>query len=294
MQGEQDATWLSGFGGAQPVRFGNAAAEQKQLDIYGEVVDALYQGELHAVSADPPERELWLALIREVEETWRKPDAGIWEFRGEAQCFTHSRVLAWAAIDRGVRLAERMNLDAPVERWKRLRQEMHDDICQRCFDEELGAFTQAAGSKALDAATLLIPHVGFLPATDRRVTGTVEAIGRRLMHKGFVRRYSTEDADDGLKGSEPTFLACSFWYADNLAMQGRREEAVELFDRLVAVANDVGLLAEEYEPDQGLQTGNFPQALSHLSLVNTAFNLAGSGPAQHRARREGAVVEPVV
>jgi len=282
---EWEAPWLKGFGGARPVRFGNAAAGQMQLDVFGEVIDALYQAEQHGVAMSRPELDLQRALVGHVERIWREPDRGIWEVRGAPRRFTHSMVMAWVALDRGVRTAERLGTDAPLDRWRAVRQEIHDEVLALCFDEARGAFTQAAGVRSLDASALLIPLVGFLPPDDPRIVGTVKAIAAELMSGGFVRRYDTGEADDGLAGDEAAFLACSFWLADNLALQGRRDEAAEVFERLVGVANDVGLLAEEYDPATASLAGNFPQALSHLSLVNTALGLEADGPAARRAAR---------
>jgi GH15 family glucan-1,4-alpha-glucosidase len=280
---EWTADWLDGFEGSKPVRFGNAAAGQRQLDVYGEVIDALFQAERHGVAMGQPGRRLQRAIIDHVAETWREPDRGIWEMRGEPQRFTESQVMAWAAIDRAVRAGEALGADAPLDRWRALREEMHDEICHICFDPDQGAFTQAAGSKALDGSVLLIPHVGFLPADDPRMVGTVRAIQQNLMRNGFVLRYSPDETDDGVGGRENAFLACSFWLIDNLTLQGRRDEAHAMFERVMSARNEVGLLSEEYDPSRGELVGNFPQALSHLALVNTALSLTGWGPAQDRA-----------
>lgn len=281
---EWKADWLGGMDGSRPVRFGNAASAQHQLDGYGEVVDALYQAEKHGVRMDAAERRFLTQLIEHVAETWRRPDSGIWEMRGPSQRFTYSQTMAWAALDRGVRSAEKL-AHAPIAAWSALRDHMHAEICAGCFDPEQNAFTQAFGSKALDASVLLLPHIGFLPAGDPRMVGTVEAIQRKLMWDGFVHRYAPDETDDGLGEGEGAFLACSFWLVDTLTMQERWGEAETLFERLVATANDVGLLAEEYDTGQGMLVGNFPQALSHLSLVNSAFALQGWGAAQERSRR---------
>jgi len=263
-----------------------------QLDVFGEVVDALYQAERHGVAMNEAELKLAEALVDQVARVWREPDRGIWEVRGPPRRFTHSMVMAWAALDRGLRIAERTpSLKGAGERWSGVREEIRREVEALCYDREQRAFTQAAGVSTLDASTLLIPLVGFLPATDPRVVGTVAAIERRLMSDGFVRRYDPSETDDGIGDDEAAFLACSFWYADNLALQGRRDEARAMFERLVATANDVGLLAEEYDPGAGRLMGNFPQALSHFSLVNTAFNLAGAGPAERRAHRPGTEAE---
>jgi GH15 family glucan-1,4-alpha-glucosidase len=280
---EWSADWLGGMAGSRPVRFGNAAADQFQLDAYGEVIDALYQAERQGVRMDASGRRLQKALIDHVAETWREPDCGIWEVRGPPQRFTHSQVMAWAALDRGVKAAEQLGVDFPAGRWRKLRDDMHAEICQGCFNRDRKAFTQAFGSPVLDASVLLIPHIGFLPADDPRMVQTVAAIEQDLMWNGFVRRYSTAQTDDGIAEDEGVFLACSFWLADTLVMQGRGEDGQALFERLLAVRNDVGLLSEEYDPASGRLAGNFPQALSHLALVNTAFSLQGWGPAQERS-----------
>jgi GH15 family glucan-1,4-alpha-glucosidase len=282
---EWEAPWLAGFGQASPVRFGNAAAEQMQLDVYGEVVDALFQAEQHGVTSNATEQRLMRALIEHVEGVWREPDRGIWEVRGAPRRFTHSMVMAWVALDRGVRSAEATRTAAPLDRWRALRDEIHAEVLELCFDADRGAFIQAVGTPVLDASTLLIPLVGFLPPDDPRVVGTVDAIAEELMCDGFVRRYLPSQTDDGLGEDEAPFLACSFWLVDNLALQGRWDEAGEMFERLLSVSNDVGLLAEEYDPKSGELRGNFPQALSHLSLVNTALNLTTHGPAARRAQR---------
>ena len=283
---EWEADWLPGFGGARPVRFGNAAAGQWQLDAYGEVVDALFQAELMGVTLDEAGHRLQRALVEHVQRTWRKPDHGLWEVRGRAQRFTHSQAMAWVALDRGVRAAERLGRAVPVSRWIELRDAMHAEVCRSAFDPDQAAFTQALGSDVLDASVLLLPHVGFLPARDPRMISTVAAIQRTLMEDGFVRRYSTSKTDDGISGSEGVFLACSFWLADTLVLQHRRSEAEALFERLLAARNDVGLLSEEYSPARRQLLGNFPQALSHLSLVNSAFALEGRGAAQTRSHRD--------
>jgi GH15 family glucan-1,4-alpha-glucosidase len=212
-------------------------------------------------------------LMRHLTDIWNQPDEGIWEVRGERQHFTYSKVMAWVAFDRAARAVERFGMNGPARQWRATADEIHREVCEKAFDTDRGTFTQAYGSKALDAAVLLIPQVGFLAADDPRVAGTVEAVQRELTHDGFVRRYHTDHTDDGLTGSEGTFLICSFWLADSLALLGRVGEARALYDRLVALRNDVGLLAEEYDPASGRMLGNFPQAFSHLGLVNTACHL---------------------
>jgi len=281
---ERELPWLPGYAGSRPVRVGNAAAGQFQLDVYGEVMDAMFQ----AVRAGlPPHPQGWGvagALLEHIERVWTEPDEGIWEVRGPRQNFTHSKVMAWVAVDRAVRSAERFGHAGPIERWRRLREAIHRDVCAQGYDAALGSFVQAYGSKQLDASLLLLPIVGFLPPEDPRIRGTVAAVERRLMVDGLVRRYDTAAVDDGLPPGEGTFLACSFWLADNYALQGRLTEARALFERLLALRNDVGLLAEMYDPVAGRQVGNFPQAFSHVALVNTALNLARArGPAEQRA-----------
>ncbi|MGH9103977.1 MAG: glycoside hydrolase family 15 protein, partial [Acidimicrobiales bacterium] len=279
--------WLPGYEGSSPVRIGNQAAEQYQLDVYGEVMDALHQA--RAVGIEPEEEawELQQALLDFLESGWRQPDDGIWEVRGPRRNFTHSKVMAWVAFDRAVRGVEQFGAEGPLDRWKAVRDEIHKEVCSQGFDAERNSFTQYYGSRELDASLLMVPLVGFLPADDPRVTGTVAAIEKELVSDGFVLRYQPDPhgSVDGLTGREGAFLACSFWLADNYALAGRTKDARELFGRLAGLANDVGLLAEEYDPVLGRQVGNFPQAFSHVSLVNSAHNLAGGpepGPAEHR------------
>jgi GH15 family glucan-1,4-alpha-glucosidase len=284
---EWEAVWLPGFEGSRPVRIGNAAVSQTQLDVYGEILDALYLAQSHGL---PPNRHgdaIGRVLLDHLAKTWEQPDEGIWEVRGPPQHFTHSKVMVWVAFDRAVKIRERRGSSSRVvERWRQIRDRIHEDVCRKAFDSDLGSFVQAYGSKKLDASLLLLPLVGFLPPTDPRIVGTVRAVERRLMADGFVCRYDTEAGIDGLPPGEAAFLACSFWLADNLILQGRVGEARELFERLVALRNDVGLLAEEYDPRLRRQLGNFPQAFSHVALVNTAFNLTRSqGPAEQRAAR---------
>jgi GH15 family glucan-1,4-alpha-glucosidase len=273
---EWEVDWLPGYEGSSPVRIGNAASGQFQLDVYGEVMSALYESAQQGDESDSPAWELQRSLMEFVETSWREPDDGIWEVRGPRRHFTHSKVMAWVAIDRAVRSAERFGLDGPLDRWRALRATMHASICERGFDRGRNSFTQSYGSRELDASLLLIPLVGFLPPTDPRVRGTLAAIERDLLVDGFVRRYDTADGKDGLAPGEGAFLACSFWLADNYVLQGRLSEARALFDRLLALRNDVGLLAEEYDPQARRQVGNFPQAFSHIALVNTALKLAGT------------------
>jgi GH15 family glucan-1,4-alpha-glucosidase len=281
---EYEVPWLGGYEGAAPVRIGNAASGQLQLDVYGEVLDALYQARRMGLAPSEAGWQLERTLVEHLEKIWDQPDEGIWEVRGGRRHFTHSKVMVWVAFDRAIRTVEEFGLDGPVERWRALRERIHGEVCRRGFDPELNSFVQSYGAKVLDASLLLIPQVGFLPASDPRVQGTVAAIERHLLRDGFVARYDPADAADGLPGGEGAFLACSFWLADNYVLQDRRDEARALFDRLLSLRNDVGLLAEEYDPRVRRQVGNFPQAFSHVALVNTAHNLTRAyGPAQHRA-----------
>ncbi|GAA2832658.1 glycoside hydrolase family 15 protein [Kribbella solani] len=270
---EFEAGWLPGFGSSAPVRIGNAAAEQLQLDVYGEVMDVLALAREAQIGATDEAWQVQRGLMRHLEDVWDQPDEGIWEVRGGRQHFTYSKVMAWVAFDRAARAVERFGLSGPAAEWKARAAEIHQEVCDQAYDPDRNSFTQAYGSKALDAAVLLIPQVGFLPADDPRVVGTVDAVQRELASDGFVRRYLTEHTDDGLEGDEGTFLICSFWLADSLAMIGRVGEARDLYEKLVALRNDVGLLAEEYDVNSGRMLGNFPQAFSHLGLVNTAWHL---------------------
>jgi GH15 family glucan-1,4-alpha-glucosidase len=283
---EGELPWLRGYEESRPVRIGNAAHDQLQLDVYGEVMDALYVARRRGFGHD---EDAWLvqkALMEFLESDWHHPDNGIWEVRGPRRHFTHSKVMAWVAVDRAVRMVERFGVDGPVERWRALRARIHDDICRHGFNTERNAFVQYYGANELDASLLMVPLVGFLPPTDPRVIGTVEAIQRELLTDGLVRRYSTEHGVDGVTGTEGAFLPCTFWLADNLTMAGRYEEARAIFERLLSVCNDVGLISEEYDPAARRQLGNFPQALTHVSLINTAHNLGlAERPADHRSER---------
>jgi GH15 family glucan-1,4-alpha-glucosidase len=270
---EFEADWLPGFAGSAPVRIGNAAADQLQIDVFGEVMDVLALARESQIGASDEAWAVQRGLMRHLSKIWNQPDEGIWEVRGEPQHFTHSKVMAWVAFDRAARAVERFGLGGPAKQWRAMADEIHRDVCEKAFDTDRNTFTQAYGSKALDAAVLLIPQVGFLPPSDPRVAGTVEAVQRELASDGFVRRYLTDHTDDGLHDDEGVFLICSFWLADALAMIGRVGEARDLYDKLVALRNDVGLLAEEYDPATGRMLGNFPQAFSHLGLVNTAWHL---------------------
>lgn len=271
---EWEASWLPGFDGAKPVRVGNAAFTQFQLDVFGEVMNALHLARQAEIDPSEAGWNLQKALLEHLGEVWSKPDEGIWEIRAGRQHFVHSKVMAWVGLDRAIRAVEKYGLEGPVERWKSLRDRIHAEICERGFDRQRGAFVQAFGSKHLDASALIIPIVGFLPATDPRMEGTVAAIERELMRSGFVIRYDTSATNDGLPPGEGAFLVCSFWLAENYSLQGRHEEARDLFEHLLALRNDVGLMAEEYDPQAKTFLGNFPQALSHLALVNTAHSLS--------------------
>ncbi|MFJ5214741.1 glycoside hydrolase family 15 protein [Streptomyces sp. NPDC088354] len=282
---EQELGWLEGYEASLPVRVGNAAATQLQLDVYGEVLDSLYLARTRGMRDEPHAWAVQRSLMDFLESAWRRPDEGLWEVRGDRQHFVHSKVMAWVAADRAVRTVEaRPQLSGNVAAWRAMRDEVHREVCRKGFDKERNTFTQYYGSRELDAATLLIPQVGFLPVTDHRVIGTVDAVRTELDHGGFVRRYTLEDSSvDGLPGSEGAFLACSFWLADALHRTGRRDEARALFERLLVLRNDVGLLAEEWDPVEQRQLGNFPQAFSHIGLVNTALTLAGKEGARHRS-----------
>lgn len=288
---ELELPWLPGYEGSAPVRIGNAASNQFQLDIYGEILDAMHQSRRAGVPHEAAGWDLQRALMETLEGRWRQPDEGIWEVRGPRRHFTHSKVMAWVAADRAVKAVEQFGYDGPADRWKALRSEIHRDVCRRGFDPDRNTFTQSYDDPRLDASLLMIPLVGFLPPSDPRVAGTVDAVQRELCHDGFVLRYRT-DSDgevDGLPPGEGAFLPCTFWLADNLMLLGRRDEGRALFDKLAGLANDVGLLAEEYDPVAGRLLGNFPQAFSHVSLVNGARNLSerGGGPADDRRDGDG-------
>ncbi|MEA3076076.1 MAG: hypothetical protein QOF60_984 [Actinomycetota bacterium] len=274
--------WLPGYEGSAPVRIGNAASRQFQLDVYGEVMDSMHQARRIGLSDDDESWNLQRAIVDFVAETWTRPDEGIWEVRGPRRHFTHSKVMAWVAFDRAVRAVEEHGLPGDVERWREVRDEIHADVCAKGFDAAIGSFTQSYGSDALDASLLVLPLVGFLPIDDVRVRGTIEAVQKGLVRDGFVRRYVEEPSVDGLPEGEGVFLPCSFWLADDLALLGRVDEATELFERCLGVANDLGLLSEEYDPVAGRLLGNFPQAFSHVALVNSAFNLTPDGVSGRR------------
>lgn len=282
---EWEVPWLTGYHGASPVRVGNAAAAQLQLDIYGELADALHQAREGGLPRNEPAIELQRTLLQHLEQAWRKPDEGIWEVRGPERHFTHSKVMAWLAFDRTIRSSEKFGLDGPTDRWRAIRQQIHDEVCEKGFDRELGSFVQSYGSKIVDANLLLLPLIGFLPPTDPRIIGTIQKIERDLLRDGFVERYDTGRAKDGLPPGEGVFLACSFWLADNYILLGREEDARKIFEKLLSLRNDVGLLAEEFYPETNRLMGNFPQAFSHVALVNTALNLhRENSPADQRAK----------
>jgi GH15 family glucan-1,4-alpha-glucosidase len=288
---ENEIEWLPGFESSKPVRVGNGAAGQLQLDVFGEVMDALYQGRSAGLARSLDSWGLQQALVKHLITIWEKPDQGMWEVRGGPQHFTYSKVMAWVAIDRAIKSAEEFRRDAMIDDWRALRQKIHDEVCEKGFDRELNSFVQAYGSKLLDASTLMIPVVGFLPPDDPRVRGTLAQIEKRMVVDGLVLRYDSAATDDGLPAGEGAFLACSFWLADNYVLQRRFDDARRLFERLLSLRNDVGLLAEEYDPRTKRQLGNFPQAFSHIALVDTAFNLGrveeqdGRKPAEQRQMR---------
>jgi GH15 family glucan-1,4-alpha-glucosidase len=283
---ERELGWLNGYENSRPVRFGNAAHEQFQLDVYGEVMDAMHVAQRHGLRLDEDAWAVMQVLMDYLETIWQEPDEGIWEVRGPRRHFTHSKVMAWVGVDRAVKAVERYGMRGPVEKWRALRKSIHDDICRNAFDPEKNAFVQYYGAKELDAAVLMIPLVGFLPPSDPRMIGTVQAIGKELHSNGLILRYAGGENIDGVTGGEGAFLPCTFWYADNLSMMGREQEAAEIFTHLLSLANDLGLMAEEYDARSKRMVGNFPQAFTHVSLVNTAFNLdTGLKPAVHRAGR---------
>jgi GH15 family glucan-1,4-alpha-glucosidase len=292
---EWEIPWLGGYEGAKPVRIGNAAAKQRQLDIFGEVMDALFQSGVSGLAPQGDEWNLQAKLVQHLETIWQEPDEGLWEVRVGRRQFTHSKVMAWVALDRAIKSIERFGVEGPIQRWRTLRQRIHAEVCENGYDARRGAFVQSYGSPNLDASALLIPLVGFLPPTDPRVQSTLEAIARNLRYNGLICRYDTQESADGLPAGEGAFLACSFWFADNLVLLGRRDEAQELFEHLLSLCNDVGLLSEEYDPVGRRMLGNFPQAFSHVALINTAGNLSKADkPAEQRSGsvREADASEP--
>jgi GH15 family glucan-1,4-alpha-glucosidase len=281
---EWEVGWLPGYEGARPVRIGNGAHGQIQIDVYGEVMDALCQAQRGGLACSDDTWNLLQAFLAHLTTIWREPDRGIWESRRPPRQFTFSKIMAWVAFDRGVQMAREFGLKAPVERWSAVAREIHDDVCRNGFDEELGSFVQSYGSKWLDGSLLLIPTTGFLPPDDRRVIGTVRAIEDRLLQDGFVMRHDPAETETGLSHGEGAFIACSFWLVDALVMTGRAQEGQRLFERLLKLRNDLGLLSEEYDVAAQRLVGNFPQAFSHIALVNSAYNLARSSkPAEQRA-----------
>jgi GH15 family glucan-1,4-alpha-glucosidase len=270
---EYEIDWLPGYEGSRPVRVGNAASGQFQLDVYGELMDAVDRARQHGIEAGGVVWDVQRALMEFVTTHWTDPDDGIWEVRGPRQHFTHSKVMAWVAFDRAVRAVETYGLSGPVEQWRKIRQQVHDEVCEQGWNESRRSFTQYYGSDRLDASVLMIPLVGFLPGDDPRVVSTVEAVQRELAVDGFVMRYQNESGVDGLAGTEGAFLPCTFWLADCLTAMGRTGEATALFERLLGLTNDVGLISEEYDPKTGRLLGNFPQAFTHVGLINTARNL---------------------
>ena len=283
---EYEIPWLTGYEGSVPVRVGNAAAGQLQLDVYGEVIEMLYTARKAGLPDGESSWPLERALVQHLGTIWDQPDDGIWEVRGGRRHFTHSKVMAWVAFDRAIRSAEEFGLDGPLDEWRVVRDTIHAQVCERGFDVAQNAFVQSYGVKELDASTLLIPMVGFLPATDPRIAGTVEAIEKTLLHDGILLRYDTAGAQDGLPPGEGAFLACSFWLADNYVLLGRLDDARAMFERLLALRNDVGLFSEEYDVKGSRQLGNFPQALSHLAMINTARNIAmADGPVRQRSEK---------
>jgi GH15 family glucan-1,4-alpha-glucosidase len=292
---EWQVPWLPGYENSAPVRIGNAAHNQLQLDIFGEVMDALHQAREGGLGGYEAGWDLQRELLKHLEKIWREPDEGLWEIRGPRQHFTHSKVMAWVAFDRAVKSAQAFGLAGDIDHWRLIREEIHNDVCTRGYSSDLGSFVQAYGSKQLDASLLLLPAVGFLPPEDARIRGTVAAIERDLVVGGLVRRYDSETSVDGLPPGEGLFLACSFWLVDAYLMVGRRDDAVSLFERLLSLRNDLGLLSEEYEPRSQRLIGNFPQAFSHLALVNSASNLAHfRKPAEQRSEtRVATEKEPV-
>jgi GH15 family glucan-1,4-alpha-glucosidase len=291
---EWEASWLPGYEGSRPVRIGNAAHLQLQLDVFGEVMDAAHQARRSGLATHESGWDVHLKLLEHLADVWKEPDEGIWEVRGEPRQFTHSKVMAWVAFDRAIKSAEMFGFEGPIDRWRKIREEIFDMTCAQGFDEKLGSFVQYFGSKEVDASLLLMPSVGFLPVDDARVKGTIAAIERELLLDGLVLRYRTRSGVDGLDAGEGAFLACSFWLADVYILQGRRAEAEQLFRRLVSLCNDVGLLSEEYDCRSRRLAGNFPQAFSHVGLVNTAFNLTRTEkPVEQRAQQADAQAPPV-
>jgi GH15 family glucan-1,4-alpha-glucosidase len=289
---EWEVPWLPGYENSQPVRIGNAAHTQLQLDVFGEIMDVHHQARRCGLSTNESGWDAQIAFLSHLDKVWKEPDHGIWEMRGPPQHFTYSKVMAWVAYDRAIKSSEAFGLPGPVDEWRKLRDVICDDVCEHAYDNELGTFTQAYGSKQLDANLLLLPCVGFLPVSDPRIERTIAAVERRLISGGFVMRYSTHDVEDALPPGEGAFLACSFWLVDAYLLQHRYDEAETLFRRLVGLCNGVGLLSEEYDPQDKRLIGNFPQAFSHLALINSAYNLTRTTkPLHQRAQDEHAPPE---
>jgi GH15 family glucan-1,4-alpha-glucosidase len=288
---EFELPWLPGYENSAPVRIGNAASGQRQLDVYGEVMDAMHLALRSGVKPDHAAWELQKVLIDGLERIWQEPDEGIWEVRGPRRHFTHSKVMAWVAFDRAIHIAEEFTHDGPLDRWREVRQQIHDQVCANGFNRDRNAFTQYYGSNDMDASLLLLPLVGFLPPDDPRILGTVAAIEHDLMRDGFLLRYPTQGTRnvDGLPPGEGAFLPCTLWLADNYALQGRKDEARRIVERVAALTNDLGLISEEYDPRNKRLLGNYPQAFSHVSLVNSARNLTSTrgAPAEDRRARSG-------
>ena len=290
---EWEAPWLAGYEGARPVRVGNAAHLQLQLDVFGEVMDAAHQARRSGLATHQSGWQVQLELLNYLSRIWQEPDEGIWEVRGGRKQFTHSKVMAWVAFDRAIKSAEMFGFEGPVDHWRKVREEIHATTCAKAYDAELESFVQSFGSKQLDASLLLMPCVGFLPVEDPRIRGTIAAIERTLLVDGLVMRYQTESQVDGLPPGEGAFLACSFWLVDAYILQGRLAEAENMFRRLVSLCNDVGLLSEEYDFRAGRLAGNFPQAFSHVALVNSAFNLTQmEKPVEQRAQADVEIAAP--
>ncbi|MCW2238545.1 glycoside hydrolase family 15 protein [Azospirillum canadense] len=285
---EWEVSWLPGYEGASPVRIGNAAAGQLQLDMYGELMDAVHQARQGGLGVTDQGWRLQCALIDHLATVWNQPDEGIWEVRGQSRHYTHSKVMAWVAVDRMLKSAHKFGLKGPLDRWQALRDAIHQNVCEHGFSPDMNSFVQYYGAKHVDAALLAIPLVGFLPITDPRVEGTIAAVEKHLLQDGFLLRYRTEEADDGLPDGEGVFLPCTLWLADAYVLQGRQDEAVALFERVLALRNDLGLLSEEYDSTTKRLVGNFPQAFSHIALVTTAHNLTrGAKPAKQRTQTNG-------
>ena len=283
---ETEVPWLPGYEDSRPVRVGNGAVNQLQLDVYGEIAETLYVARQAALDPTDQNGQFEPVILEHLESVWQSLGHGLWEMRGPPRAFTHSRLMCWVAFDRATKLAQQFDLEGPVDHWRSVRDTIHAEICDKGFDKSLDSFVQYYGGQTLDASLLLMPQVGFLDPADPRILGTIKAVEQKLLHDGFVLRYATDAVDDGVGGAEGAFLACSFWLADAYVLTGRREAAVELFERLLSLRNGLGLLSEEYDPVRKRLVGNFPQAFSHVGLINTAHNLVREqGPAHQRALR---------